>query len=292
MSRPSETSRSTSPSSHHGNRRGSSGSGATGAAPHRYDHELGPARRPRTAPGSAGPGPRQLARVPVRVLVDDAARDEGAARRLEWRAQPLQLLRREPKLELQVVGVGRPGLGQVAQERVVLAAGELGAAERVERPRRFRAQSAGSCPGGSPGSCGRGRRARRTTGTSSAATARSPACPARTAPRDGAPKRLGRALSAVRVSSPRPSRNASASSSEPSARSGVSRHSKARRCWSSARRIRVIVAPRRSVIPWFLVARAGTCRVTRPRCGQSHLSRVRPCPPSRGWPCGGELPMP
>src|SRR6185312_16115018 len=41
------------------------------------------------------------------------------------------------ELELQVVELGRPGLGQVAQEWVVLAPRELAAAERVEQSRRL-----------------------------------------------------------------------------------------------------------------------------------------------------------
>src|SRR5438874_9865186 len=50
-----------------------------------------------------------------------------------------------------------------------------------------------------------------------------------------APNRLGSEQSGVRVRSPRSRRNASASSSVASARSGVRRHSKSRRSWSSRR---------------------------------------------------------
>jgi hypothetical protein len=61
-----------------------------------------------------------------------------------------------------------------------------------------------------------------------------PGAPGRYAGSWHASYRLGRAQSGVRVSSARSRRNASASSSDPSARSGVSRHSKARRSRSSS----------------------------------------------------------
>jgi len=51
---------------------------------------------------------RQHARVPVRLLVDDAARDDHAAA-LEGRAQELQLLRLQLELELEVLGEDKDG---------------------------------------------------------------------------------------------------------------------------------------------------------------------------------------
>src|SRR4029450_87527 len=79
---------------------------------------------------------RQNAGVPVRLLVDDAAGDDGAAV-LERRAQAPELLRRQPELELQVLDLRRPGLGQGPQQRVAGARSQLAAAERVEQARRL-----------------------------------------------------------------------------------------------------------------------------------------------------------
>ena len=102
-------------------------------SPYPGDHELGqPAvlGRLREALVPA----RQLARVAVRVLVHDAAGDDRAAA-LERCAQPLQLSRREAELELQVVEVGRPGLGEVAQggssSRLASSARQSGSSSRA-----------------------------------------------------------------------------------------------------------------------------------------------------------------
>src|SRR5437763_1789691 len=70
------------------------------AAVHRLRHDLVPAR--------------QLARVPLRLFVDDAAGDDRAAA-LERYAQPLQLLRLQPELELDVPELRRPGVVEAPQ---------------------------------------------------------------------------------------------------------------------------------------------------------------------------------
>jgi hypothetical protein len=74
--------------------------------------------------------------VPVRILVDDAPRDDRPAA-LQRPAQLLQLLRREAQLELQVLQLGRAGLGEMPQQRIVLMPLELRPAEWVEQPRNL-----------------------------------------------------------------------------------------------------------------------------------------------------------
>jgi hypothetical protein len=46
------------------------------------------------------------------------------------------------------------------------------------------------------------------------------------------------------------------------------------------------------LLGWVRGRPIGACRVACPRCGPHPLFPVLACPPSRGWPYGGELPMP
>src|SRR5439155_15070608 len=77
---------------------------------------------------------RKLARVPVRVLVDDAPGDQRAAA-LERSPELFQLLRAQAELELDVLELGRPRVRKVAKQLgILLRALELCPAKRVEQP--------------------------------------------------------------------------------------------------------------------------------------------------------------
>src|SRR5205823_13145993 len=70
-------------------------------------------------------------------LVDDAPRDERPAA-LQRRPETLQLLGREPELDLQIPQLRRPRRGEVPQQRVVLQPLELGSANGIQQPRDLR----------------------------------------------------------------------------------------------------------------------------------------------------------
>src|SRR3989442_588192 len=82
---------------------------------------------------------RQLAREPVRVLVDNAPGDDRPTP-LERRPDRLQLFRLQPELRLQIAELRRARLGQVAEQKRPVRVGalhtrDLGAADGIEQRR-------------------------------------------------------------------------------------------------------------------------------------------------------------